>query len=74
MTHLCVPTVHARWQVTESALQQLLVRMFPEGKGEAILTAKVENVAKKVNGLLLDAKAAVKSFWEARGLLKIRNG
>ena len=38
--------------------------MFPEGKGEAILTAEVENVAKKVNGLLVDAKAAVKSFWE----------
>ena len=53
--------------MTESELLQLLVRMFPEGEGEAKLAASVDKIAKKTNGLLIDAKAAVQSFWKARG-------
>ena len=41
--------------------------MFPEGVGAAVLTVEVDKVAKQINGLLVDAKAAVKSFWTARG-------
>ena len=46
---------------------QLLERMFAEGEGEPKLTAKVDTVAKMVNGLLVDAKKAVVEFWKARG-------
>jgi len=48
-------------------LLQLLERMFPEGVGEPKLTVKVDKVAELVNGLYIDAKAAVVAFWKARG-------
>ena len=41
--------------------------MFPEGEGAPQLTAKVDTIAAMVNGLLVDAKAAVVAFWKARG-------
>ena len=33
----------------------------------AMLTAKVDKLAKCTNGLLVDSKTAVQSFWKARG-------
>ena len=60
-------TPRSRSQVSEDALLQLLERMFPEGEGAPQLTVKVDTVAQMVNGLLVDAKAAVLAFWKARG-------
>ena len=67
MTDLYVRTLTPESQVTECELLQLLERLFPEGEGEANLAASIDKIAKQTNGLLVDAKAAVQSFWKARG-------
>ena len=67
MTHSYVRTLRPESQVPESELLQLLERMFPEGVGAAQLMAEFDKKADKTNGLLVDAKAAVVSFWKARG-------
>ena len=59
-------TLHAQLQVSEPVLQKLLTSMFPEGQGAPKLMAEFNNVAKKTNGLLVDAKEAVVNFWKAR--------
>jgi hypothetical protein len=56
-----------RSQVSEALLLELLERMFPEGEGAARLMAQFDKTVHKTNGLLVDAKAAVQSFWKARG-------
>ena len=67
MTHSSVSTVRPQPQEPETVLQKLLVSMFPEGEGAPKLMAKIDKVAAKLNGLLVDAKAAVVAFWKARG-------
>ena len=46
--------------------------MFPEGAGKPKAVAKVGSAAELINELVVNAKEAIDTLWEARGYLKLK--